>query len=146
MNCFSIQWFDSSFLSHIFLSAEISTRRSLSIINFVVFSVWYKEWLWVKASMLNFSWCYEGNISFTNDAWKEAVSQPPNRASVLVASVDLQTLEMGVTFMYLSPNSTIYPIGICLLKVNNRNTSTKCEICLKLTKASFGCLYCYLWT
>ena len=54
----------------------------------------------------------------------------------------LQTLEMGVTFMYLSPNSNMYPIGICLLEVNNRNTSTKCEICSKLTMASFGCLYC----
>ena len=26
-----------------------------------------------------------------------------------------------------------YPAGICLLKVNNRNTKTICEICLKLT-------------
>ena len=26
----------------------------------------------------------------------------------------------------------LYPDGICLLKVNNRNTITKCEICSKL--------------
>ena len=26
-----------------------------------------------------------------------------------------------------------FPAGICLLKVNNRNTRTKCEICSKLT-------------
>ena len=26
-----------------------------------------------------------------------------------------------------------YPAGIYLLKVNNRNTRTRCEICLKLT-------------
>ena len=26
-----------------------------------------------------------------------------------------------------------FPAGIYLLKVNNRNTSTRCEICLKLT-------------
>ena len=26
-----------------------------------------------------------------------------------------------------------YPPGICLLKVNNRNTRTRCEICSKLT-------------
>ena len=25
------------------------------------------------------------------------------------------------------------PAGICLLKVNNRNTRTRCEICLELT-------------
>ena len=24
------------------------------------------------------------------------------------------------------------PVGICLLKVNNRNTTTRCEICSKL--------------
>ena len=28
---------------------------------------------------------------------------------------------------------SIIPAGICLLKVNNKNTRTKCEICLKLT-------------
>ena len=43
-----------------------------------------------------------------------------------------------------------------LLKVNNRNTRTRCEICSKLTiktlerrstlLASFWCLYCQLWT
>ena len=27
-----------------------------------------------------------------------------------------------------------YPVGIYLLKVNNRNTRTRCEICSKLTK------------
>ena len=26
-----------------------------------------------------------------------------------------------------------HPAGICLLKVNNRNTSTRCKICSKLT-------------
>ena len=26
-----------------------------------------------------------------------------------------------------------YPVGIYLLKVNNRNTRTRCEICSKLT-------------
>ena len=42
-----------------------------------------------------------------------------------------------------------YPAGIYLLKVNNRNTRTRCEICSKLTvkaterrQASFWCLYC----
>ena len=27
----------------------------------------------------------------------------------------------------------VYPAGIYLLKVNNRNTRTRCEICSKLT-------------
>ena len=35
-----------------------------------------------------------------------------------------------------------YPVGIYLLKVNNKNTRIKCEICLKLTIKSFWCLYC----
>ena len=41
------------------------------------------------------------------------------------------------------------PAGFYLLKVNNRNTITRCEICSKLTKnaperrqASFWCVYC----
>ena len=29
-------------------------------------------------------------------------------------------------------NSSPYPAGIYLLKVNNRNTRTRCEICSKL--------------
>ena len=28
---------------------------------------------------------------------------------------------------------SIVPVGICMLKVNNRNIRTRCEICLKLT-------------
>ena len=42
-----------------------------------------------------------------------------------------------------------FPAGIYLLKVNNRNTRTKCEICSKLTvkiSASFWYFYCWLWT
>ena len=34
------------------------------------------------------------------------------------------------------------PVGIYLLKVNNRNIRTSCETCPKLTMASFWCLYC----
>ena len=33
-------------------------------------------------------------------------------------------------------------VGIYLLKVNNTDTRTRCEVCSKLTMASFGCLYC----
>ena len=37
----------------------------------------------------------------------------------------------------------MFPAGIYLLKVNNRNTRTRCEICLKLTiKTSERCHYC----
>ena len=43
----------------------------------------------------------------------------------------------------------VNPAGIYLLKVNNRNTRTRCEICSKLIiktperrLASFWCLYC----
>ena len=45
------------------------------------------------------------------------------------------------------------PVGICILKGNNKKTRTRCEICSKLTKktperrqASLWCLYCLLWT
>ena len=33
-------------------------------------------------------------------------------------------------------------VGIYLLKVNNTDTRTRCEVCSKLTMASFWCLYC----
>ena len=57
------------------------------------------------------------------------------------------------TMFYRTPpvlqNTTYIPAGIYLLKVNNRNTRTRCEICSKLTiktperrLASFWCLYC----
>ena len=46
-------------------------------------------------------------------------------------------------------NEILNPVGIYLLKVNNRNTRTRCEICSKLTikipeqrQASFWYLYC----
>ena len=46
------------------------------------------------------------------------------------------------------------PSGISLLQVNNRNTTTRCEMCSKLTiktpqhheLTSFRCLYCKLYT
>ena len=40
------------------------------------------------------------------------------------------------------------PAGIYLLKVNNRNTRTRCEICSKLIimTPSIWCLYCWLLT
>ena len=37
---------------------------------------------------------------------------------------------------------TYYPAGIYLLKVNNRYTRTRCEICSKFIMTSFWCLYC----
>ena len=40
--------------------------------------------------------------------------------------------QIGVGFKFLQ-NWMINPAGIYLLKVNNRNSRTKCEICSKLT-------------
>ena len=43
---------------------------------------------------------------------------------------------------------TYYPVGIYLLKVNNRKTRTRCEICSELTiktpeqRRGRWCLYC----
>ena len=44
---------------------------------------------------------------------------------------------------------TAIPANKCMFKVNNRNTGTGCEICLKLTKRYQNdikdkCLYCKL--
>ena len=33
----------------------------------------------------------------------------------------------------LGDSNNLFPVGIYLLKVNNRNTRTRCEICSKLT-------------
>ena len=41
---------------------------------------------------------------------------------------------------YLGPCQTsIIPVGIYLLKLNNRNTRTRCEICSKLTMELIPC-------
>ena len=36
-------------------------------------------------------------------------------------------------FFYFFSSKEVLPVGIYLLKVNNRNTRTRCGICLKLT-------------
>ena len=36
-------------------------------------------------------------------------------------------------FIFFHKKDIVYPAGIYLLKVNNRNTRTRCEICSKLT-------------
>ena len=44
---------------------------------------------------------------------------------------------------WLDRKKHLVPVGIYLLKVNNRNTRTSCEICSKLTaKTTAWCLYC----
>ena len=61
----------------------------------------------------------------------------------LKATLVLQLLAMFHVKSFLS--HSIHPVGIYLLKVNNRNTKTRCEICSKLTikpMAWFWCLYC----
>ena len=67
----------------------------------------------------------------------------------------IQNFSFDLVFKYV--NASITPAGIYLLKVNNRNTRTRCEICSKLTvkipeqrnkdtrttpMASFWYLYC----
>ena len=49
-----------------------------------------------------------------------------------------------VMLEYAASSNRYLPVGIYLLKVNNRNTRTNCEICSKLTinMASFWYLYC----
>ena len=72
-----------------------------------------------------------------------------SKLSELIICSLLQHVLLRNTFASHSQtqNSSI-PVGIHLLKVNNRNTKTRCEICSKLTiktperrQASFWCLY-----
>ena len=54
-------------------------------------------------------------------------------ACLLIITKDNQSNFCSITL-------TLFPTDIYLLKVNNRNTRARCEICSKLTK--FWCLYC----
>ena len=59
----------------------------------------------------------------------------------LKATLVLQLLAMFHVKSFLS--HSIHPVGIYLLKVNNRNTKTRCEICSKLTtKTPERCHWC----
>ena len=49
---------------------------------------------------------------------------------ILVISGDLRNFRNSLTINWLVGS---YPAGIYLLKVNNRNARTRCEICSKLT-------------
>ena len=55
-------------------------------------------------------WMYDGKIPF-------------NEFKAIVSVVSIRNSEKIIT----------YPAGIYLLKINNRNTRTRCEICSKLT-------------
>ena len=64
----------------------------------------------------------------------------------LIEGVKERNLKAALAFIHFKK---AFPAGIYLLKVNNRNTRTSCEICSKLTiktpercLASFWCLYC----
>ena len=112
------------------------------------------------------------------DIWRENVTQSTgvhdtllqkvhthitNASSDIIGTNDelLKLADSARAKSVLSVNTVIYdavyapaiprhtPAGIYLLKVNNRNTRTRCEICSKLTiktperrLASFWCLYC----
>ena len=71
-------------------------------------------------------------------------------AIVCFAGCDVKKIEINIIFLiklnfflherkvkqkvkYPENEKRIYPVGIYLLKVNNRNTRTRCEICSKLT-------------
>ena len=67
----------------------------------------------------------------------------------MMYTILLCSFQMQCGFLIISLKSCVLPAGIYLLKVNNRNTRTRCEICSKLTiktperrLASFWCLYC----
>ena len=70
------------------------------------------EGFWVVCSY------FQGNSEFS---WKGR--------TVLAASLNTHKV---YTYSY-SPTEILNPAGIYLLRVNNRNTRTRCEICPKLT-------------
>ena len=52
-------------------------------------------------------------------------------------------LEFYISFSCFTLIEGLYPAGDYILKANNRNTGTRCEICSKLTiKTTEPCLYC----
>ena len=51
-----------------------------------------------------------------------------NRRHIIDRMMDCDQMFFVIEYYYKSN-----PVGIYLLKVNNRNTSTRCEICSKLT-------------
>ena len=64
-------------------------------------------------------------------------------------NTDLYTKHSAYFLRETTIKNCKYPVGICLLEVNNKSTKTSCEICSKLTiktperhLVSFGCLYC----
>ena len=63
---------------------------------------------------------------------------PPTNISNPPFSINTQTPAKQGATLYLQcsqnrPSINYYPASIYLLKVNNRNTRTRCEICSKLT-------------
>ena len=66
---------------------------------------------------------------------------------ILSAPNAIKTLHNeSLCFTFIYTVFRFFPAGIYLLKVNNRNTRTRCEICSKLTiktpERTFWCLYC----
>ena len=87
---------------------------------------------------------------FVEDTQVEPLSQTSNNlvfdSETLFLTESQENQDIQTTPLLHSDNN---PAGIYLLKVNNRNTRTRCEICSKLTiktperrLASFWCLYC----
>ena len=66
---------------------------------------------------------------------KKYIVHENNTVCTKFASADTKRYDQFYTMHSLRPCShyTVYPAGICLLKLNNRNTRKSCEICSKLT-------------
>ena len=64
---------------------------------------------------------------------------------------EISTLKYGALPFW---STLLFPVGIYMFKVNNRNTRKRCETCTKVTKKNtrttsvtlFWCLYSKLWT
>ena len=96
---------NNKYLSHYICLKNTHLRHSICLILF-----WMRFWL-------NF---VEGNLWFTVNIWGKYTNWSHHRSMIFL-------------FNYMLVYFTNIPAGVYLLKVNNRNTRKRCEICSKLT-------------
>ena len=109
-----------------------SQKWSLQI-NFE--GVHYKLAMPIKFVILKEMWLLDdGNETY----FQKSISNSPDPLSLVVLCLlaflkETNSLEVFLEFKVLLIRARDFPVGIHLLKVNNRNGRARCEICSKLT-------------
>ena len=62
--------------------------------------------------------------------WDKVFTNGPNK---ICGRQPLKNFTWSILEYFVSFKTKYIPVGIYLLKVNNRNTRTRCEICSKLS-------------